>query len=94
MCNDIPRNRLHRKKFGELIVEELHRTPLHINYTPASRTFRGTRMCWKSQAFRFMKHETLKMNGFWGHESKNAESLFRFAKHARTGALKIWIDVH
>ena len=26
MCNDIPRNRLHRKMFGELIAEGLHRT--------------------------------------------------------------------
>ena len=36
MCNDIPRNRLHRKMFGELIAEELHRTLSHINCTPAS----------------------------------------------------------
>ena len=36
MCNDIPRNRLHEKKFGELIAEELHRTLSHINCTPAS----------------------------------------------------------
>ena len=36
MCNDIPRNRLHRKMFGELIAEELHRTLSHIKCTPAS----------------------------------------------------------
>ena len=36
MCNDIPRNRLHEKMFGELIAEELHRTLSHINCTPAS----------------------------------------------------------
>ena len=36
MCNDIPRNRLHRKMFGKLIAEELHRTLSHINCTPAS----------------------------------------------------------
>ena len=36
MCNDIPCNRLHRKMFGELIAEELHRTLSHINCTPAS----------------------------------------------------------
>ena len=36
MCKDIPRNRLHRKMFGELIAEELHRTLSHIKCTPAS----------------------------------------------------------
>ena len=36
MCNDIPRNRLHRKMIGELIAEELHGTLSHINCTPAS----------------------------------------------------------
>ena len=41
MCNDIPCNRLHRKMFGELIAEELHRTLSHSNYTPASVTCFG-----------------------------------------------------
>ena len=41
MCNDIPRNRLHRKMFGELIAEELHRTLSHINCTPASVAYFG-----------------------------------------------------
>ena len=36
MCNDIPRNQLHEKMFGELIAEELHRTLSHISCTPAS----------------------------------------------------------
>ena len=36
MCNDIPRNRLHEKMFGELIAEELDRTLSHIKCTPAS----------------------------------------------------------
>ena len=36
MCNDIPRNQLHKKMFGELIAEELHRTLSYISCTPAS----------------------------------------------------------
>ena len=36
MCNDIPRNRLHEKMFGELTAEELYGTLSHINCTPAS----------------------------------------------------------
>ena len=36
MCSDIPRNQLHKKRFGELFAEELHRTLSHISCTPAS----------------------------------------------------------